>query len=82
MKHPRNNTQHASTRAPRRDEAGFSLVEVMLSVTVLVVGVLGLFSSIVATGKLEQSTVTYSNRVRVVNDALERLRNGSVVTRA
>ncbi len=69
-----------STARPR--EAGTSLVEVMISMTILVVGVLGLFSSFLSSRRLEQSTQTFSGRVRVVNDAVERLRNGSIVTRA
>src|SRR5262249_22824087 len=72
----------APTPSTRSREAGTSLVEVMISMTILVVGVLGLFSSFVSSRRLEQSTLSYSARVRVVNDAVERLRNGSLVTRA
>ena len=72
----------ATPVSARPREAGSSLVEVMVSLTILVVGVLGLFSSFVASRRLEQSTASYSERVRVVNEAVERLRNGSLVTRA
>jgi len=68
--------------ASRPREAGSSLVEVMVSMTILVVGVLGLFTSFVASRRLEESTQSYSQRVRIMNDAVERLRNGSLVTRA
>jgi type II secretory pathway pseudopilin PulG len=72
----------ATTSSTRRGETGTSLVEVMIAMTILVVGVLGLFSSYTSSRRLEQSTLSYSARVRIVNDAVERLRNGSLVTRA
>ena len=74
--------RRVATPSQHPNEGGFSLIEVMVSVTVMVVGVLGLFSSIVASGQLEKSTRSYSARARVVNDALERLRNGPLTTRA
>jgi len=69
-------------RSRRARDGGFSLVEVMVAVTIVVVGVLGLANSIVASDRLEQSTRRESVRARAVNDALEQLRNGSLVTRA
>jgi len=70
-------------KSPARPrESGSSLVEVMVSMTILVVGVLGVFSAFVSSRKLQESSQAWSSRVRVLNDAVERLRNGSVVTRA
>jgi type II secretory pathway pseudopilin PulG len=60
--------------------SGFALVEVMMSVTLLVIGVLGLLSSLVAARHVEQGTAAHSVRMRVANRAIEQLRNGSLVT--
>src|SRR5262249_31656282 len=59
--------------------SGFALVEVMVSIAVLVVGALGLLSSLVAARHVEQSTTAHSVRMRVANRAVEQLRNGSLV---
>jgi hypothetical protein len=48
---------------------------------ILVVAVLGLLATIVTSRDLEKSTQTWSARVRLVNDAAERLRNGDLATR-
>ncbi len=60
--------------------SGFALVEVMVSITLLVVGALGLLSSLVAARHVEQGTAAHSTRMRVANRAIEQLRNGSLVT--
>jgi type II secretory pathway pseudopilin PulG len=71
----------AGRTARRARSRGFALVEVMVSAAILIVGTLGLLSTIVASSKLEQSTAKFAVRARLVNQAIERLRNGSLVTR-
>jgi len=51
-------------------ESGFALIEVMLSITLLVVGALGLLSSLLAARHIEQGTITHSARMRVANRAV------------
>lgn len=64
----------------RARASGFALVEVMVSIALLVVGALGLLSSLVAARHVEQGTAAHSARMRIANRAVEQLRNGSLVT--
>lgn len=52
----------------------------MVSIAVLVVGALGLFSSLLAARHVEQGTAAHSARMRLANRAIEQLRSGALVT--
>jgi hypothetical protein len=60
----------------RRRQQGFTFVEVMVSVTLLVISVLGLFAAIVVTGRVETSVQRYAARTRAVTDVVESLHDG------
>jgi Tfp pilus assembly protein PilV len=81
--HPSSSADVRPSRARSdRGSAGFALVEVMVSTVVLVIGVLGLFTSLLASRHLESSSQSYSSRVRTMSEAVEDLRNGPLVSRA
>jgi len=66
---------------PRRaNERGFTLVEAMVAVLVLAVALLGTISTVVSADALERRVAAQEAAERAASDALEKLRNGDLLT--
>jgi prepilin-type N-terminal cleavage/methylation domain-containing protein len=64
----------------RANERGFTLVEAMVAVVVLAVALLGTISTVVSADALERRVSAQEAAERAASDALEKLRNGDLLT--
>ncbi len=64
----------------RANEQGFTLVEAMVAVLVLAVALLGTISTVVSADGLERRVAAQEQAERAASDALEKLRNGDLLT--
>lgn len=65
-------------RRTRRDQRGFTLLELLVTMAVTVIGLLGLMAMYVATAKGNEATARSSAAVTVAQDTLEELRSFSL----
>jgi prepilin-type N-terminal cleavage/methylation domain-containing protein len=72
--------RRAARRGPRRrsGQAGFTLLELLVTMAVTVIGLLGLMAMHVATVKGNEATARASAAVSVAQDTLEELRSTSM----
>ena len=65
-------------RARRRGQRGFTLLELLVTMAVTVIGLLGLMAMYVATAKGNEATARSSQAVTIAQDTLEELRSLSM----
>lgn len=66
------------TRRRRRGEGGFTLLELLVTMAVTVIGLLGLMAMYVATAKGNEATARSSAAVTIAQETLEELRSLSM----
>jgi prepilin-type N-terminal cleavage/methylation domain-containing protein len=66
------------TARTRKGERGFTLLELLVTMAVTVIGLLGLMAMYVATAKGNESTARSSEAVSIAQDTLEELRSTSM----